>query len=121
MKNSPEYASIVVRLSISLLFLWFGINQLSLPEDFLGYLPGFLLQQENPGLFVFLNGIFETVLGFMLLIGWKARWIALILSVHLLSIAVTLGYNDIFIRDAALTLVTFSIFLRGEDGWCLKK
>ena len=116
---TKDYAPILVRLAISFVVLWFGINQLVQPEDFMGYLPEFLLQSEYAKTAVILNGLFETLFGVALAIGFLVRPVALILSIHLFSIVLTLGYNDIAIRDFGLALVTFSIFIGGADKWCL--
>jgi uncharacterized membrane protein YphA (DoxX/SURF4 family) len=114
-----DYAPITVRLAISFVVLWFGINQLVQPEDFMGYLPEFLLQSDYAKTAVILNGLFETMFGIALAIGFLVRPVALILSIHLFSIVLTLGYNDIAIRDFGLALVSLSIFIGGADKWCL--
>ncbi len=120
----------LLRVSIALLFLWFGLSQLINPESWFGYVPQWLVkhpyevQHEHPlqlahsipkpGLhaLVMLNGLFETVLGGALLAGIFTRWVALLLSAHLGLIALSLGYNDLAIRDLALAAATFSVFLR---------
>jgi len=128
------YAPAVARIAIALVFLWFGINQLLIPKDFMGYLPGWVIQDTigfghyfhsiimllhlTPAMVLFLNGLLETVLGILLLIGLFTRASALILGLHLLSIAFSLGYNDVAIRDLGLILVTISVFLHGPDRWC---
>lgn len=119
MITRKDYAKILVRLGIVFVFLWFGLNQLIFPEDFMGYLPNFLLVMDSAKLFVLLNGAFEVAFGLLLLVGFFTRTSALILGVHLLIITFSLGYNDIAIRDLGLTLVTFSIVLGGADKWCL--
>ena len=89
------YAPALVRVSLSLVFLWFGVNQLIDAETFIGYVPDFLGEY---------GGFVGGVLGF-----------------HLLSIAAGLGYNDIAVRDYGLALITFSVVLGGSDVWCLDK
>ena len=66
-----------------------------------------------------INGIFETIFGFLLLIGLYTRTSSLFLAIHLLTITISLGYNDIAIRDLGLTIATFAIFIHGKDKWCL--
>lgn len=39
MRDPKQYAPIVLRIGISLVFLWFGIHQLISPETFLDYVP----------------------------------------------------------------------------------
>ncbi|MEK6917256.1 MAG: DoxX family membrane protein [Nanoarchaeota archaeon] len=117
--NSKEYAHILVRISISLIFLWFGINQLINPENFMGYLPNFILISEYARTAIIANGIFDLIFGSLLLAGLFTKIVALILALHLFTITLSLGYNDIAIRDFGLTLVTISIYLGGEDKWSL--
>ena len=118
MKNQIN-AQILIRISISLLFLWFGLNQIFDPNSFMGYLPNFALSFASQA--ILFNGIVEVILGTLLLLGIFTRIVSLILSLHLLFITLTLGYNDIAVRDFILTIVTFSIFLSGYDEWCLMK
>ena len=113
------YAPALARVSISLVFLWFGINQLITPEDFTGYIPEWILTMSSAQSIVLINGISELILGGLLLVGLFIRPVALLLCVHLLTIIVSLGYNDIAVRDAGLMLVTISIFLGGADKWSL--
>jgi uncharacterized membrane protein YphA (DoxX/SURF4 family) len=66
-------------------------------------------------MFVKLNGIFEIVMGTLLLVGWQVRWVALLLSLHLFGIMYTVGYNEIGVRDFGLAVALFSIFMHGSD------
>ena len=113
------YAPALVRVSLSLVFLWFGVNQLIDAETFIGYVPDFL--GDYASMVVFLNGIFETFVGLLLIVGYYTRFVAAVLGFHLLSIAAGLGYNDIAVRDYGLALITFSVVLGGSDVWCLDK
>ena len=114
-----RYAPSVTRIAISLVFLWFGINQLFLPENFLGYLPKFLLELGFAKTVVMFNGIGEIILAGCLLAGFLIRPVSLLLSIHLLSIIISLGYGDIAVRDFGLMIVTFAVFLGGADLWSI--
>ena len=114
--NYKQYAPLIMRLGLSFVFLWFGISQLINPDYFLGYVPDFL---TLPNLLVTLNGIGETILGTLLLIGLFTRIVSFLLAIHLITIILSLGYNDIAIRDAGLLLVTIAQFIGGADKWCL--
>ena len=110
------YAPIVFRYAICFVILWFGINQLINPNYFLGYVPSWVPFPAN--LLVMGNGIFEVVFGGLLLMGLFTRFSAFLISIHILIIAIGLGYNDIAIRDVGLALAAFSVFLNGKDKWC---
>ncbi len=113
------YAPSLVRISLSLLFLWFGINQIFYAENFFGYVPDYLINYWVT--IVFWNGIFETIAGGLLLMGYFTRSVSLVLGVHLFFITLSLGYNDIAVRDFCFMLITFSVALGGADKWCLDK
>ena len=65
-----------------------------------------------------MNGTLEIVLGSLLLLGLFTRLCAFILALHLGGIMISLGYNDIAIRDFGLSLATFAVFLHGPDRLC---
>ncbi|MBI4919035.1 DoxX family membrane protein, partial [archaeon] len=88
-------------------------------KDFIGYLPVFLLNYVSAGNLIMFNGLFELIFGTMLILGFFTRVTAFILAGHLFSIMLSLGYNDVAVRDFGLSLATFSILLRGSDKWCL--
>lgn len=120
MERFSPYAPAVVRASVALVFLWFGVSQLLAPGDWLAWLPqwAFNLPLEAMTL-VYLNGTFETVFGAALLAGYATRFAALLLSLHTLHVVSVVGYNDIGVRDFGLALATFAVFLRGPDAWSL--
>ena len=117
-----SYAPIVVRISLSLVFLWFGLNQVFDTSSWLGWLPSWAPSFPIPPFWIiFVNGIFEVVLGLFLLAGKWTKIVSLLLSIHLFFIAINVGYNDISIRDLGLAIATFSVFLHGPDAWCWEK
>lgn len=127
--QNKKYSTDILRIGISLVFLWFGISQLVNPESFLGYVPEWLYQQEPQMMhgfmqfmqrapnfiyaIILLNGIFETIFGALLLIGYFTRIAAFLLALHLFGIAFSLGYNDIAVRDFGLALATASLIFSG--------
>ncbi len=121
--QSQKYAPVLLRISLALVFLWFGINQILFPQDFIGYLPDFVFQPQQGMMgmmnamvsylpqqaysLLLINGSIEIILGILLLlIGLFTRFASLILAFHLLIIAFSLGYNDVAIRDFGLALAT---------------
>ena len=120
--NLKEYAPIVLRISLGLVFLWFGFTSIFNYESLIGYLPEFTyslkISLQN---IMLLNGIFEIVFGILLIVGLFTRVIAFILFLHILIISFSLGYNDVAIRYFGLALATLSVFLNGADKWCLDR
>lgn len=122
MQRYPEGAAILIRLAVSIVFLWFGLNQLFDTASFMSFVPTWVYGLPvSVTTFVFLNGAFETIFGLALLLGVFVRPVAFLLALHLVGIAFSVGYGDIFIRDLGLAVATFSVFLSGADNWCLDK
>ena len=129
--RNKEYSVFIVRIGLALVFLWFGIHQLINPESFLGYIPQWLyshpqeMMHEHPlqlmhnipkpsvHFILMFNGIFDSLIGLLLLVGIYTRLIAFIAALHLLSIAFSLGYNDIAMRDLGLTMMAISLIFSG--------
>ena len=120
--NYKEDAPVVLRISISLMILWFGLTSIFNHESLVGYLPEFVysLEISLPSIML-LNGIFEIVLGTLLIIGLFTRVVAFILFLHILLIMFSLGYNDVAIRDFGLAFATLAVFLNGADKWSLDR
>jgi uncharacterized membrane protein YphA (DoxX/SURF4 family) len=113
-KDLKPYAPIVIRYGISLVFIWFGLNQIFNTSSFLGYLPSWA-NFLPPKTLIILHGIFEALMGLLLLLGLFTRTIAILLSLNLLNTIINLGYNEIMIRDIGLLAALISIILYGKD------
>jgi len=103
---------------MSLVILWFGVEQIIDPNSWIGFLPSWTTSLPISQIhFIYFNGAFEVVFGTFLLIGFYTRIVAIVLALHLLDIAYTVGYNAIGIRDLGLALSTAAIFLYGADAF----
>lgn len=115
-----SYGPVLLRVAMSLVFLWFGTNQLIHTASWTGVVPSFVA-----GIFgsastvVLLNGWFEIVAGLMLIVGFHTRIVSLLLGLHLIGIAGGFGLSAIGVRDWGLCLATLSIFFNGPDMWCV--
>ena len=115
-----KYAPVILRIGLSLVFLWFGISQLSDPNSWIGILPQWTAGLAFPQVtFIYLNGGTEVLFGTLLLVGFFTRIAALILALHLIGIIASVGYSDIAVRDFGLMCATFSVFLHGPDFFAL--
>jgi len=113
--KNKDYSVFIIRIGLALVLLWFGIDEIRNPEKWFSYFPqSFIpLLPFDLNLFFILNGIFEVVVGILLLIGFKTRIVAFIAALHLLSITLSVGYNDIAIRDFGLMLMAVSLVFSG--------
>ena len=121
MEIKPEYGKIILRLSISVVFLWFGLNQLFNFSDWVGFVPVFLTSILSAKILVMINGSLELILGLFMLSGLYLRFSSFILAIHLFFISLSLGYTALAVRDFGLAFATLAIFFLGPDDWCLDK
>ena len=104
----------VLRFGLAGVFLWFGISQLSDVSAWAGIVPEWAtnISGMSAERIVFLNGIFEVVMGGLLLLGFFIRIVALVLALHLVPIALQFGLQEATgIRDLGLALATLSLAL----------
>ncbi|MDP9249660.1 MAG: DoxX family membrane protein [bacterium] len=123
MEKMRKAAPVVLRIGMSLVFLWFGWQQLSDTTLWAGIIPPFYtnLIGLSATTFVLINAWFEIIFGGLLLLGIFSRTTALLLALHMLHITFTVGYNGVGVRDFGLAMGTISVFLYGPDTWCLGK
>ncbi len=97
--------------------LWFSIEQFRNTGFWVAYVPDFAVNLSglSATTLVYLNASFELVFTIMLLIGWKVRLSALLLSLHLIEIAFSVGYSETAIRDIGLAIALFVVFMNGSD------
>lgn len=109
MKNT---SSLVLRVGLGLVMLWFGVSQGKNPSAWVNYLPSFT---ENLPLsqitFIYLNSWFEICLGILLIAGLQTRIVASLLALHMIGIVFSVGYNATGVRDFGLTMALISIAL----------
>ncbi len=115
------YAPAVLRYALSLVILWFGLQQVMHPADWTAYVPDSVTTMLHVSALslVMFNAAFELLFGTLLILGIQTRWVALLLALHLLDIMYTVGYGEIGVRDFGLAIATFSIFMYGSDVLCM--
>ena len=117
-----EYAPILVRYGVSIVFLLFGIDQILNPQNWFSWTPRLAeTLYSNVDTFWFVNGIFDLAVGVLLILGLFTRVISVLAIFHLVGVIFSLGYNDISIRDFGLLLAAISILLHGADKLCLHR
>ncbi len=112
-------SAVLIRLSLVLLFLWFGVQQLIDAETWVGFLPEWTGYLPVPGeTFVQLNGLMEVVFAALLGAGVFTRLVSAVLGGHLLFIALSVG-GAIGVRDGVLGLVTVALAFSTPDRWTM--
>lgn len=123
MEKMRKTSPVVLRIGMSLVFLWFGWQQVSDTALWTSLIPPFYtnLTGMSRETFVLVNGWFEVIFGSLLILGIFTRITAFFLALHMLHIAFTAGYNGIGVRDFGLAMGVIAVFLWGADTWCLDK
>ena len=121
-RTLSRFAPVVLRLGLSAVVAWFGASQLMSPAQWISIVPAWALgiSHLSANTIVFLNGCFEVVAALLLAVGIFVRWVALLLSVHLIVITADLGLSAIGVRDFGLAIALFSVFLSGTDDFCFQ-
>ena len=111
----------VVRIGMSLVYLWFGSSQLIDTDKWTALIPGYAtkLIGVSTHTMVLGNGAFEIVFGLLLLIGFYSRFVSGILALHAIHIVTIVGYNAIGVRDFGLAIAMIGVFLSSPDAWTL--
>lgn len=103
----------VLRISIALIFLYFGFSQLFDSLRFVDMVPTWATNiiPIPPAMVIMGNGIFEVILGSLLAMNLFTRLVSAILALHLLPIIYEFGFTQTGMRDLCIALSSFSIFL----------
>jgi uncharacterized membrane protein YphA (DoxX/SURF4 family) len=114
-------AGTVLRLGMSVVILWFSLQQFIHGDQYTAYVPDSIvaLSHMSASTIVFFNALFELVFGLMLAFGWKVRIAALLLALHLFDIMYTVGYGEIGVRDFGLAIATLVVWMNGSDLFCI--
>ena len=120
-ENMRSLAPAVVRVGVSLVFIWFGYQQLTDANLWTSLIPQWVTSLSGISAvnFIYFNGIFEIVFGVCLLVGLFSRLAGFLLALHMLHITYVVGYNHIGVRDFGLAMATVGVFLNGIDEYCL--
>lgn len=120
-ESLKKYSPITLRAGIAIIFLWFGFSQIKNPGSWIKMMPEYIqsIAPFSPNTLIYMNGAFEIVFASLLLLGLYTRLTSFLLSLYLLHIVTILGYGPTAMRDFALAVATFAIFLNGTDEFCL--
>ncbi len=112
-------APILLRTGIAVVFLIFGIDKFFHVDSWLAYVPAWAgaFIPVDLTLFMYIQGVIEALLGFLLLIGFWSRTVSFLCALHLAGIMVALGYNEITVRDFGLLMATLALSLREQGKW----
>lgn len=108
MFTSSRLSYLILRLGLAAVFLWFGIDKMTHPEYWFNawVVPWVRSFIDTVGLsgnqFVYLNGVFEILVGVSLVTNVLQRFFSLLAALFLISIFVFIGFNEVTVRDIGL-------------------
>ena len=121
MDTYQKYAPLILRIGLSALFVWFGMEQILDGLSWVSWVPEWAVNlfHVSPALIVMGNGFLELGGGVLLAFGVFTRFVALILAIHTLLIAFQIGITAIGVRDMAIVASLLSLSCFGRDRWSL--
>lgn len=108
MLTSLRYSQLMIRIGLAVVFFWFGIDKFIRPEYWVtAWVPGNIISLLGQvGLsgkdFIYLNAIFEILVGTSLISGMFMRLFSLLGAVFLVAVAVIHGLDVVIVRDVGL-------------------
>lgn len=112
LSSYARYGTLVLRIGLAAVVLWFGAEQLSNASAWTIWVPdwatSFGLSAEQ---IVYLNGTFEIMAGILLVFGCVPALVALLLAAHLFLIAFEIGLDPTGVRDFGLGAALFALAL----------
>lgn len=120
MTFSVKYSQLVLRIGLAVVFFWFGGDKFFHPDYWLSaWIPSWTLALAaklgiGANQFVYLNGVFEVLIGLSLLSGVFMRFFAALGMAFLIGIFIFIGVSEITVRDAGLLGGLLALFLWPE-------
>ncbi len=117
---STKYSYLVLRIGLAAVFFWFGIDKFFHPVYWLNAwvpagLVGFLIKFGVSGVqFVYLQGVFEVLIGLSLVTKVFIKFFSLVGVIFLIVVIAVIGFDEIAVRDIGLIGALLSVFLWPE-------
>lgn len=106
----------LLRIGLATMFLYAAISSFLQPNEWLGFLPGFVLAVFDGELVLKFFSVIEIVVATWLLSGVYTRYAALLAGVMLLGITISnLSLLAISFRDIGLAMAAFALALLSEE------
>lgn len=121
MQPRTEWGIFILRIGLSILFLWFGFSQFLDQSIWVSWVPAWAtnLTGLEAEMIVLLNGGFEIAFGVLLALGLYTRIAAVLLGLHLAVLVFEIGLSPIGLRDFAIMMATFALALLPSDPYSL--
>ena len=118
-----KYATAILRLGLSAVFLVFGIDKFIDWTRWSGWIAPWMQPMIEAVMplqtFLILVGIVETITGLLLLFGLYWRFAAILAAIQLVGISISVGLNEITLRDFGLLAGAVALALSKETRFAL--
>ena len=106
-------ALLVLRIGLAITFMWVGVMILQSPEAWASYMqPWAAALLPLPAVSAIqATAVLDLVIGVFLLIGFFTPLAALLAALHMVSVLVVTGINDVTVRDIGLLGASTALFL----------
>ncbi len=104
-----KWSHLFLSAGLGAVFLWIGLDMLRHPDTWIGYLPANIPLDISRELALKLNGIFDIVIGALLIMRWWPKITASLAALHLIGILATQGVDAVIIRDVGLLGASLSL------------
>ena len=123
LENKKDLVPFLLRIGLGIIFFWFGITKFTNVQDWLRYIPPWLqsLIPISMNLFLYIQGAIETLIGLFLILGIFVRKSAFLAALILIVIIITVGFNDISLRDFGLLMIAISLMILGKGKYSISK
>jgi len=114
---------LILRLGLGFVFFWFGLDKLLNVDNWLGYITPSLdkLIFIDINTFMFILGGVEIILGVLLIIGLFLRIVSVVIAIHLFFIIISIGFNDISVRNFGLLAIAVALSFNNDKFLSLDK
>lgn len=114
-----SWSTFILRIGIGVVFLWFGIDKFVHVSNWTGWVPQWMEAFIPMSLtnFMYVQGVIESVVGLLLIIGYQMRLASTVAVITLLGIELAMvgtGQTEMMLRDAGLLAASLSLLLTGS-------
>ena len=114
-----DFGLLSLRVGLGGVFLWFGIDKFFHSTAWQNFIPDWFPMLIPAQAFILLLGIVEAIVGALVLFGLFTRFAAGLAALMLIPIIISLGYNEIGVRDFGLFLLALGLSALGAGEYSL--
>jgi len=110
--NINSLAKFFLRAGLAFVLVYASVEIYYRPDNFLKYVPPFVLQMISMDLFLPIFGVVEIILALWLLSGWKGQYPSMLAVMMMVGIVVfNMDYFQILFRNVAIGFGALALFV----------